>query len=96
MQPLIRARISKKFANTNPAHDPQNIYQKESIAHEKELQNFLLLPFTCLREGGGEWGGFMYPTLFGDAGVSLFVGGTIFGDVAVSLFVPGEKLVKFG
>ena len=38
----------------------------------------------------------MYPTLFGDAGVSLFVGGTIFGDVAVSLFVPGEKLVKFG
>ena len=34
----------------------------------------------------------MYPTLFGDAGVSLFVGGTIFGDVAVSLFVPGAKI----
>ena len=65
MQPLIRARISKKFANTNPAHDPQNIYQKESIAHENQLQNFLLLPFTCLREGG-ESGVFPVFTLLGN------------------------------
>lgn len=73
-----------KSRTWSPKHLPKRINRTwKSIA---KLSSPTLHLFAG---GGGEWGGFMYPTLFGDAGVSLFVGGTIFGDVAVSLFVPG-------